>query len=311
HVRAFEHFGFVPHRLLYDNLRSAVARMLVGSERVLSARFLQLATHYLFEASFARPREGHDKGGVEARGKAIRWQELVPIPSGPDLATISSALLTRLDSRASERFADELRLMLPLPSTSFRSAKCLPSVGVSSRSLVKVDGASYSVWSEWARREVVAYAGVDEVTLVASYDKRVVVHPRQPFGGRSVDYRHYIVELARKPQAVRQVADELIASLGEPFALTWRLLVDQHNSPKHAARVFAQVLAAIVDRGEHVVARELKAALASGEPIQLAIRARAKPTTEVPRDHLPASLVGIEVDAASAAEFDALLGGAQ
>ena len=101
------------------------------------------------------------------------------------------------------------------------------------------------------------------------------MHPRQPFGGRSVDYRHYIVELARKPQAVRQVADELIASLGEPFALTWRLLVDQHNSPKHAARVFAQVLAAIVDRGEHVVARELKAALARGETIQLAFRARA------------------------------------
>src|SRR5438270_951740 len=112
HVRAFAHLGGVPHRLIYDNLKAAVRKILVGSERELAARFLSLATDYLFEASFARPREGHDKGGVEARGKAIRWQELVPIPSGPDLATISSALLTRLDSRASERFADELRLML-------------------------------------------------------------------------------------------------------------------------------------------------------------------------------------------------------
>ena len=70
HVRAFEHFGAVPHRAAYDNLKPAVTRVLVGSERELSARFLALTTHYLVEASFARPRTGHDKGGVEARGKA-------------------------------------------------------------------------------------------------------------------------------------------------------------------------------------------------------------------------------------------------
>src|SRR5438045_3713619 len=132
HVRAFEHFGFVPHRLLYDNLRAAVARILVGSERVLSLRFLELATHYLIEASFARPRTGHDKGGVEARGKGIRWQELVPIPSGPDLRSISTALLARLDARIEkcrsdghtigERFAEERPHSLPLPAVPFRAA---------------------------------------------------------------------------------------------------------------------------------------------------------------------------------------------
>src|SRR2546427_9772808 len=133
HVRAFEHFGFVPHRLVYDNLRSAVARILVGSERVLSARFLGLATHYLIEASFARPATGHDKGGVEARGKGIRWQHLVPIPSGPSLAAISAELLAGLDARAAtkrdaerrtvaERFIDEHARMLRLPAMPFRAA---------------------------------------------------------------------------------------------------------------------------------------------------------------------------------------------
>jgi transposase len=103
HVRAFEHFGAVPHRAAYDNLKPAVARVLVGSERELAVRFKALTTHYLLEASFARPRTGHDKGGVEARGKTIRWQELVPIPSGPALRTISAALLARLDAHATEK----------------------------------------------------------------------------------------------------------------------------------------------------------------------------------------------------------------
>jgi hypothetical protein len=199
--------------------------------------------------------------------------------------------------------------MLPLPSSAFRSARCAPASSVSSRSLVKVDGAVYSVWSTWARRDVTVYAGVDEVTILAPGDARIVVHPRQPFGGRSVDYRHYLRELAHKPQALRQVADELIAALAEPFASAWRSLVDQHG-PKQAARLFAQVLRAIEDRGEREVASDVAAALASGEPIQLAVRTRTR-TPEVPLEQLPASLVGVDVLAGAAADYDALLGGVQ
>ena len=307
HVRAFAHFGAVPHRIAYDNLKAAVSKILVGSERELSARFLGLATHYLFEACFARPRTGHDKGGVEARGKGIRWQELVPIPSGPDLATISTALVGRLDPQA-DAFAVEHSMMLPLPSIEYRSAKCSPGVSVSSTSLVKVEGATYSVWSTWSRLDVTVYAGVDQIELVFAGDKRTVVHPRQRFGGRSVDYRHYIRELAHKPQALRQVADELIAALGEPFDAAWRLLVDQHG-PKQAARVFAQVLRAIEQRGELVVSGEVRAALASNEPLQLAVRAPSKADVAVPADLMPSSLARIEVTAGAAADYDILLGG--
>jgi transposase len=310
HVRAFAHLGAVVHRLVYDNLKAAVRKILVGSERELAARFLALANHYLFEACFARPRQGHDKGGVESRGKAIRWQELVPIPSGPDLATISGALLARLDARVSaEQFAVDHAAMLPLPAIALRSARCLPGASASSRSLVKVDGASYSVWSTWARTDVTLYAGVDEITIVSASDERVVVHPRQPFGGRSVDYRHYLRELAHKPQALRQVADELVAALDEPFAAAWRLLVDQHG-PKQGARVFAQVLCAIVERGEREVAGDVAAALATGEPLQLAVRARAI-APELAVEQLPAHLAAVEVAAGAASDYDALLGGVQ
>ena len=79
HVRAFEHFGAVPHRAAYDNLKAAVVRVLVGSERELSARFTALTTHYLLEASFARPRTGHDKGGVEGT-----WQDDPVAGAGTD-----------------------------------------------------------------------------------------------------------------------------------------------------------------------------------------------------------------------------------
>src|SRR5687768_8761936 len=126
HVRAFAHFEGVPARLAYDNLRAAVARILVGGERALTARFAALASHYLVEPCFCRIGEGHDKGGVEARGKALRQQLLVPIPSGASLDVINAALLAQLDARLDTkrdvtghalgvRFLEEQRLFRPAP----------------------------------------------------------------------------------------------------------------------------------------------------------------------------------------------------
>ena len=95
HVRAFSYLGGVPHRIIYDNLSAAV-RKTIGSERQLTERFMALCSHYLFEPCFARPGEGHDKGGVasafgearvarpEARGSGFaispRFQEARPSP---------------------------------------------------------------------------------------------------------------------------------------------------------------------------------------------------------------------------------------
>src|SRR5262249_53677906 len=193
HVRAFAHFGAVPQRIAYDNLKSAVRRMLVGSEREMTERFTALVSHYLFEPCFCRPATGHDKGGVEARGKAIRWQELVPIPAGESLLVVNERLLARLDERQGEvrshgdgrtigeRFAEERGAMLPLPEYPFR-ARRTHHVEVSSRSLVTVEGAVYSVPCEWAGHTIVAHVGATHVELVSLRREdggRIVIVPRK------------------------------------------------------------------------------------------------------------------------------------
>jgi transposase len=304
HVRAFEHFGFVPNRIAYDNLKAAVTRLLVGSERLLAARFEALSSHYLFEACFCRPRTGHDKGGVESRGKAIRWQHLVPIPKG-DLDAMRGKLLARLDAtHDSSKFAAERVQSLPLPAHRF-DARRTHAPSVSQRSLVCLEGAVYSVPCEWAGLDVTAHVGADEVEIVGP--SGVAKHPRMRFGERSIDYRHYVRELAKKPQAVRQVAAELIRDLGPPFDTAWRSLVDAHG-PKQAARVFAKVLAHVETRGLDLVARTLSTALAKGEPLLLALAPPVVPSAIVARDALPASLRDVEIAAGRASDYDAFLG---
>lgn len=124
---------------------------------------------------------------------------------------------------------------------------------------------------------------------------------------RCIRYRHYARELARKPQALRQVADDLVAELGEPFSSAWRLLVDQQG-PKQAARAFAQLLKGLERHGPKIAGERVAAAIARGEPLHLAL-VEAPREVVVAGEHLPASLRGVEVTAASAADFDALLGG--
>ena len=305
HVRAFAHFGVVPRRIAYDNLRAAVRKVLVGSERELTVNFEALASHYLFEPCFCRPATGHDKGGVEARGKAIRWQHLVPIPSGEDLLVISGVVLAAVDAKHdSVKFSVERGRMLPLPTRPFRAVTT--RIGASSRrSLVAVDGALYSVPCEWAGLDVTVHVGAYHVELVGP-DRARVVHPRMRFGERSIDYRHYVRELARKPQAVRQVAAELVRDLGEPFPVAWRSLVDAHG-PRDAARVFAKVLGHVERRGIAAVARVVTQALRRGEPLLLALAPTAPAKT--PMAEVPASLRSVEVVAAAAADYDALLRG--
>lgn len=317
HVRAFAHFGAVPQRIVYDNLSAAVRRILVGAERDLTPRFLALANHALFEPCFARPATGHDKGGVEARGRSIRWEHLVPIPAGDELDAVSAKLLARLDASITakrnvegktiaERFDEERAQMLPLPQRPFRAAAVRLSTA-SRRALVKIDTAYYSVWSAWAQLELTAYVGPRHIEI-AGPALPTVVHPRIR-RGRSIDYRHYLPELAKKPQALRQVAGPLIAALGAPYDRAWRLLVDAHG-PKQAARIFAQVLDAVTRRGDVEVRHVLTDALERGEPLALALKPPAAEPPKLAIDVLPEHLVRIEVDAASASEFDALLGGA-
>ncbi|HEY2434451.1 MAG TPA: IS21 family transposase [Vicinamibacterales bacterium] len=314
HVRAFAHFEGVPARVAYDNLRAAVVRILVGGARTLTPRFAALASHYLLEACFCRPGEGHDKGGVESRGQAVRHQALVPIPVGPSLAVINETLLAQMDARLDtkrdaaghtigERFTEEQRQLRGVAAPFAPEATTFATV--SPRALVRLEGAVYSVWTRWAGLDLVVRVGATTVTIVGR-DGRRVTHPRKRFGERAIDYRHYLAELARKPQAVRQVLPELLRDLGEPFPAIWDQLLGAHG-PREAARHLAKVLGQLETHGAAVVVPALRLALTTGAPVLLAL---APSPPRVALDALPATLRDIDVASGCAADYDGwLLGG--
>jgi len=309
HVRAFGYFGGVPQRIVYDNLKAAVKKI-IGPDRELSERFMALASHYLFEPCFTRVGEGHDKGGVEARGKGIRLAHLTPIPKGQSLAEISEVLLREVELAfvTEQGFAEECRCLRPMPERPFE-ARRVELVSVSHRSTVRIDGASYSVPSQWVSLRATAYVGVEDIRIHCLGQSET--YPKARKGAKRIRYRHYLSELSRKPQAVRQVAPELVRELGEPYGKLWEMLTERYGA-KEASRVLARILGALVDHGEEPVAEALDVALSRGRCDLLSLAKHLHDREEdseacAAAVEVPEALSGYRVESANAADYDDLL----
>jgi transposase len=305
HVRAFAYLGGVPRRVVYDNLSAAVKKV-IGSERELTERFKALLSHYLFEPCFARPGEGHDKGGVEARGKGIRLSHLTPIPRGKTLSEISGDLLREIEQAftAEHLFAEEWQNLRELPERPFEARK-VELVNVSRRAMVRLEGASYSVPSHWASLRATAYIGVEDIRIHCC--SQTESYPRERKGASKIRYRHYLSELSRKPQAVRQVAPELIRELGEPYGRLWSMLTERYGA-KEASSILARILGAVLDHGESPVSDALASALSEGRTDLLALASHLEDRGErVKSVVVPEALSGYHVEATDPADYDRLL----
>lgn len=92
HELAFAWFGGVFRTLRFDNLSSAVKKILRGHQREETTRFIAFRSHWGFAAEFCTPGEGHEKGGVEGEGGQFRRNHLVPVPKVHDLEGVNRLL---------------------------------------------------------------------------------------------------------------------------------------------------------------------------------------------------------------------------
>ena len=105
HERAFLYFGGVFRKLRYDNLGSAVKKILRGHHREETAHFVVFRSHWRFEAEFCTPAQGHEKAGVEKEAGNFRRNYWVPVPQAEDLAALNGQLLNACQQDEHRRIA--------------------------------------------------------------------------------------------------------------------------------------------------------------------------------------------------------------
>ncbi len=290
HVRAFEHFGGVPERVRYDNLKAAVVKVLKGRDRIESDRFVAMRSHYGFESFFCLPGIGgaHEKGGVEGEIGRFRRRHLVPIPKVASMAQLNELLVAAalVDDRrhiahrritVGEHFVLEAAALGPLPTEHF-DVTVIGSNRVDTKSRVCVRQVHYSVPVRYVRQRLDVRVGAETIEVLDG--ARVVArHARGRKGDEVLVLDHYLEVLARKPGAMLSATPLARARASGAFTATHERFWAQARrrlGDAQGTRATVEVLLAHRSLAPDAVVAGMSRALAAGsvDPHVVVIEAR-------------------------------------
>jgi transposase len=211
HELAFEYFGGVFRRLRYDNLSAAVKKILRGSRREETSRFIAFRSHWRFASEFCSPAEAHEKGGVEGEVGYFRRNHWVPIPLAPDLEHLNKDLLAGCQADQHRQIAGKAMMvgtamiaerehLLPFAEPRFDLAEVSFPV-VDGLGCVRVRTNAYSApLKPGMQVQTKLYSTSVEIWHEG---RRVAVHERC-YGRQQqiLDLEHYLDVLERKPGAL-------------------------------------------------------------------------------------------------------------
>jgi transposase len=211
HELAFHYFGGTFRRLRYDNLASAVKKILQGREREQTARFVAFRSHWRFESVFCTPGEAHEKGGIEGEAGYFRRNHWVPVPQARDLEQLNRQLLVGCQQDQQRQIGDrtqtvgagmtiEREYLLPLAAEGFDLAEV--SFGlVDGRGCVKVRTNGYSAPLRAGTRVQVKV--LPSEVEIWHEGQRVARHQRCYSRRQEIlDLEHYLEVLEHKPGAL-------------------------------------------------------------------------------------------------------------
>jgi transposase len=254
HQLAFAYFAGVFRILRYDNLKSAVKKVLRGYRREETSRFIAFRSHWRFQSEFCNPARGNEKGGVEGEGGYFRRNHWVPLPEACDLDELNiylerccredqnRVLAGRIETVGGAMLTEQPHL-LPLAAEPFDLAE-ISFPTVDGLRCVRVRTNRYSVPLRPGTK-LEARVHADSVELWHE-GLRVARHERCYSRQQQVlDLEHYLDVLERKPGALAgSTALAQWRQAGrwpESFDRLWHALNTRHGR-QHGTRQLIELL---------------------------------------------------------------------
>jgi hypothetical protein len=276
HELAFHYFGGTFVLLRYDNLSSAVKKILRGQRREENERFITFRSHWGFQSDFCNPARGNEKGGVEGEEGYFRRNHLVPLPQARDLEHLNGLL--REGSKEEEQrviagraqsigaaMTIEREHLRPLAEEGFDLAAVSFPV-VNSSGTVNVLTNFYSTpLTPGTKVEAKAYAAYVEIWR----EGRCVARHERCFSRQQkvLNLEHYLDVLAKKPGALAgSMPLEQWRTQGrwpESFDRFWENL-QQRRGRQDGTRAMIDVLLLGRQHGYEPVRRAVEQALSLG-----------------------------------------------
>lgn len=268
HDKAFSFFNGVCKRGIYDNLKTAVDKVLRGKDRKFNNKFLQLCSHFLVEPVACTPGAGWEKGQVENQVKNVRSWLFTPQPRFASFAELNEWLADQCVAICKKRkhpqnkektiwemYEEEVPFLLNNPGEY--NAYSVKEARVSSTSLIRYDRNHYSVDSSVAGKTASIYASAERIK-VYSNSQLVADHVRR-FSRDHVIYDpwHYLHILKHKPGALRNGAPFQEWILPSSIKQVQRKLEKQTGGD----RQFVNILIQAQQHGIEVIDQACKSAL--------------------------------------------------
>ncbi len=211
HIHAFHFFGGIFPLLIYDNLTTAVQKVLKGKKRIEQDSYSKFKAYHNFESRFCTPGEGHEKGGVEGIVGFARRNYMVPVPEFSSLEELNQRLLDEcvsygahtIDGRSNtvnELFESEKASLLASPDIPFSNIQVYDGKADKYATVV-VDKNRYSVPTRYAGFKMRILLYVDRVEIYYG-NKKLSSHERV-YGNNKwiLDPGHYLELIQQRPMA--------------------------------------------------------------------------------------------------------------
>lgn len=231
--RAFEYFGGVPHKVIFDNAKVAVKEGF-GKYAIMQNAYKAFSAHYAFNAIFCNVASGNEKGLVENLVGFSRRNFLVPVPRVDTISELNINLLNECNEYKAHaipgrkgtvglRLRQEMSYFYKLPKYCFDTSKTIIAK-VNEYSTVRFDKNNYSVPADIIGKDVTVKAYGNHLDVIFN-NKIVATYIRLYGSGNSTSYtlEHYMPLLERKPRSVfnakpvRQVIQKDLLEWGMKF----------------------------------------------------------------------------------------------
>jgi transposase len=259
HNAAFDWFGGVAHTLTYDNLKTAVKKMLKGRNRQEQERFIHLRSHYLFDSRFCTPAQGHEKGGVEHGVKYVRQNFLTPLVEVADFAELNQLLQERCladETRRVDRQPDTIAVMFQQEQPQLRPLPAHPFAGYSTREVmlnrycqVVFETNHYSVPAQQARKQLTLHVYPFRIEVWHGHEW-LTTHPRSYERKQDIlDPLHYLPLLAQRPGAFEHAAP--LQQWREQWPPAYETLLTQLKTQQSATQAVREFIAILQLHNTH------------------------------------------------------------
>jgi len=250
HQQSFHFLGGVPKRVAYDNLTTAVKKVLSGRNRQEQDFFTAFRSHFLFESIFCQPAKANEKGGVENIIGYVRRNFFVPVPRVSSFAELNQILHQRClqnlnrtpagkEKSIGQLLQEEKENFLALPKYSFDCCRTVP-VNADSCSRIQFETNKYSVPTDFAYQTLLCKAYPFQIRIVRQ-EKVIAEHERCYDRYQEIfNPVHYLRLLEQKPGAFLQAKPLFNWHLPEVFEKFYAGL--KGRRPEKATREYIRTL---------------------------------------------------------------------